>query len=127
MEFTFDCEQVLNCDRDGFSIIEGSFQSSVKPGFILYVNEILDKMGFESARQQRLQTLETSAHKFFVSNNKIFILARANTVIGYIKIGFKRMNLRDKNHQYYELSPLCILDFYVYGPLQRSGYGKVNF
>ena len=50
MQFNFNCQQVLGCDNEGFSILEGSFSKAIKPGHILYVNEILDTMGHLSSK-----------------------------------------------------------------------------
>ncbi len=49
MEFNFNCEQVLGC-VNGLAILEGTFQARIKPGYILYVNQILDLMGFASSK-----------------------------------------------------------------------------
>jgi hypothetical protein len=50
MLFNFNCESVLNSDKDGFAVIEGSFQSGIKQSYILYANEIVDGMGFASSK-----------------------------------------------------------------------------
>jgi hypothetical protein len=49
MEFNFNCEQVLDCNN-GLAILEGTFQAKIKPGYILYVNQILDMMGYASSK-----------------------------------------------------------------------------
>jgi hypothetical protein len=48
MQFNFNCEQILGCNEEGFAVLEGSFQAGIKPGYILFVNEILDSMGYAS-------------------------------------------------------------------------------
>lgn len=53
MEFNFDCARALNCNGDGFAVLEGSYQKGIKPAFIPYVNEILDKMGYASSKVKR--------------------------------------------------------------------------
>ena len=50
MQFNFNCEEALDCDKDGFAILEGSYKNRILPGFTLYVNEILDKMGEASSQ-----------------------------------------------------------------------------
>jgi hypothetical protein len=50
MQFNFDCEQALGCNSEGFAVLEGSFQNGIKPGFILFVNEILDTAGYASSK-----------------------------------------------------------------------------
>ena len=49
MEFNFNCMQILGSNQDGYAILEGSFQSAIKPGYIPYVNEIIDSMGYASS------------------------------------------------------------------------------
>lgn len=50
MQFNFECTSALECDNTGFAILEGSFQNKIKPGFTLFVNEIIDKMGTASSQ-----------------------------------------------------------------------------
>lgn len=48
-------------------------------------------------------------------------------MVGLLKVGHKKLFLRDPNNELKELTPLCILDFYVYEPQQRQGIGKELF
>ena len=127
MQFNFDCEQCLDCDRNGFSVLEGSCQNRIIPGYRLYVKEILDKMGQLSAKAQNLPTVITSTGQFFPSNYRLFIKAEGNRVFGYIKIGPKKLFLRDRLFNYHERKTLCVLDFYVYESVQRKGIGRQLF
>ena len=127
MEFNFDCVQSLGCDENGFAILEGSYQNRIVPGYILFVKEILNSMGEASSQAQKLNTTITSAHKFFISNHRIFIKAEQNKVLGFIKVGTKKLFLRDRNYNYHEVNPLCVLDFYVHESIQRRGVGKQLF
>ena len=127
MEFNFDCVQSLGCDENGFAILEGSYQNRIVPGYILFVKEILNSMGEASSRAQQLNTTITSAHKFFISNHRIFIKAEQNKVLGFIKVGAKKLFLRDRNFNYHEVNTLCVLDFYVHESTQRRGIGKQLF
>jgi alpha-tubulin N-acetyltransferase 1 len=126
MQFNFNCEHALGC-RDGFSILEGSFQSAIKPGYIPFVNEILDSMGYNSSNAQGLNTIITTSSKFYSSNHRCYLRAEGNTVIGILKIGVKKLFVRDEQANYHEISPLCVLDFYVHESKQRGGHGKVIF
>ena len=127
MEFNFDCVQSLGCDENGFAILEGSYQNRIVPGYILFVKEILNSMGEASSKAQKLNTTITSAHKFFISNHRIFIKAEQNKVLGFIKVGYKKLFLRDRNYNYHEINTLCVLDFYVHESTQRRGIGKQLF
>ena len=127
MEFNFDCVQSLGCDENGIAILEGSYQNRIVPGYILFVKEILNSMGEASSNAQKLNTIITSAHKFFISNHRIFIKAEQNKVLGFIKVGNKKLFLRDRNYNYHEVNTLCVLDFYVHESIQRRGIGKQLF
>ena len=127
MQFNFNCEQCLDCDENGISILEGSCQNRIIPGYRLYVKEILDKMGQLSSKSQNLQTIITNTSRFFPSNHTLFIKAENNKVFGYVKIGPKKLFLRDRFFNYHERKTLCVLDFYVYENSQRKGIGKQIF
>ena len=47
--------------------------------------------------------------------------------MGYIKIGPKRLFLRDRICNYHERKTLCVLDFYIYDTEQRTGLGREIF
>lgn len=124
MQFNFDCEQILGCN-EGIAILEGTFQKGIKPGYILYVNSIIDAIGEASAKAQGLNTIITTSFKFFSSNHRLIIEAQGNCVIGFIKVGVKKLFVRDYLANYNEISPICVLDFYVHESQQRNGHGKV--
>lgn len=50
MQFNFECERILETDKDGFAILEGSFVKGIKPAYLLFVNQILDAIGFASSK-----------------------------------------------------------------------------
>lgn len=127
MQFSFDCVSALGCDQNGFAILEGSYQNRIMPGFTLFVNEILDRMGAASSSAQGLSTTITTAQKFFSSNHRIVIKATGDKVLGILKVGYKKLFLRDKFFNYHEVTPLCVLDFYVHESTQRQGIGKKLF
>ena len=58
MQFNFDCERALGCDREGLAVLEGSFQSAIKPGYIPFVDQILDSMGFNSSKVNYINLYE---------------------------------------------------------------------
>ena len=128
MQFSFNCEEILECDQNGYAILEGSYQSNIAPGYKLFVNEIINTMGELSSNSQKLPFTITTAYKFFMSHHRLIIKAKNNTVLGFIKIGNKNLYLHDKNFNYHEVkNVLCLLDFYVYEPLQHRGIGKEIF
>ena len=127
MEFNFDCEEILVCDRNGFSILEGSCHNKIVPGYKAYIKEILDKMGELSSKSQNLLVNVTTTNKFFPSDHCLIIKAEKNKVLGYIKVGPKKLFLRDRICNYHERKTLCVLDFYIYDTEQRSNLGREIF
>lgn len=51
----------------------------------------------------------------------------SNAVIGMIKVGSRKLFIRNANGQIKEITPLCVLDFYVHESVQRGGHGKSIF
>jgi len=49
------------------------------------------------------------------------------SVIGLLKVGFKKLFVFDQYGYQHEVDPLCILDFYVHESRQRMGCGKQLF
>jgi alpha-tubulin N-acetyltransferase 1 len=47
--------------------------------------------------------------------------------IGILKIGQKKLFIQNKIGQTIEISPTCVLDFYVHESVQRGGHGKHLF
>ena len=127
MEFNFDCEEILVCDRNGFSILEGSCHNKIVPGYKAYIKEILDKMGELSSKSKNLLVNVTTTNKFFPSDHCLIIKAEKNKVLGYIKVGPKKLFLRDRICNYHERKTLCVLDFYIYDTEQRSNLGREIF
>ena len=127
MQFNFDCEEALDCDRNGFAILDGSCQNRIIPGYRFYVKEIIDTMGQLSANAQQLESAVTSTSRFFPSYDTLIIKADKNRVLGFIKVGTKNLFLRDLFFNYHESNTLCVLDFYVHESVQRKGVGKMIF
>ena len=51
----------------------------------------------------------------------------SGAVVGMLKVGRKKLFLLDGGGKPNELSPLCVLDFYVTERRQRTGCGKLLF
>lgn len=49
------------------------------------------------------------------------------SLVGMIKVGEKRLFVFDHMGKYHEMSPLCVLDFYVHESQQRRGFGRKLF
>ncbi|ESO06716.1 hypothetical protein HELRODRAFT_188468 [Helobdella robusta] len=133
MEFPFKVNELF---RDDISIIDchliprgvqvvSSKQSKYKD----YVGIIIDELGKASAEAQRLTCEITSKEKLLNTDNRIYLKVDRgkNRVIGYIKVGTKKLFLFDTAHNQHELEPICVLDFYVHESMQRKGCGKELF
>ena len=48
-------------------------------------------------------------------------------MIGLLKVGEKRLFVYDMHGENHEMTPLCILDFYITEVNQRKGYGRMLF
>jgi hypothetical protein len=59
------------------------------------------------------------------TDQKIFIKCQGKKAIGFVKIGKKKLFIRDAIGAIKEITPTCLLDFYVHESQQRSGHGKV--
>ncbi|PAV77171.1 hypothetical protein WR25_12566 [Diploscapter pachys] len=96
------------------------------------VEKAIDKMGELSTKAQGLKRVITSYQKMLDHEEEqiIYIMWKRSQdkenmsqLIGILKVGRKKLYLRDAQEQPFEEKPLCILDFYVNEPLQRRGRG----
>jgi hypothetical protein len=55
------------------------------------------------------------------------LFIRRLRVLGALKTGRKSLFLRGSDLSYHSRQPVCLLDFYVHEPCQRSGIGKGLF
>ena len=126
MEFLFNCEKLLGADAEGFSVIDGRknvsqlFSSNNRaigraiPEMQQNLYDVIDKMGAASSKAQGLPSIITSASRLFTSDNRLFLKAEGNKVIGLLKVGVKKLFIRNEYASIKEISPLCVLDFYVH-------------
>lgn len=127
MEFNFNCEDALSSDIKGFSIIEGSFENNIAQIYRLHVKGIIDLLGESSSKEQGLNVIKTNSHKFFTSNDRIFLKCDKNIVLGFLRVGKRHMKIKDEKNNYSDDHPLCVIDFYVPKQYERQGVGKAIF
>jgi len=84
-------------------------------------------MGEASARAQRLPQVITTSSKLFSSDNRLYVRAQGNKVIGIVKVGKRNLFINGATGGIKEIKPLCLLDFYVHESMQRGGHGKSLF
>lgn len=91
------------------------------------LNEIIDVIGEASATAQKLPKPVTNSTKFFSGKDRIYCLVDGFKILGMMKVGKKKLFIRDEVGNISEIEPLCVLDFYVHESCQRIGYGKFIF
>ena len=91
------------------------------------INAVVDAIGVASAIAQKLNTPVTSSAKLFTGEDRLYLLIDEFKVLGMIKIGTKKLFIRDQSGGIKEIEPLSVLDFYVHESCQRVGYGKILF
>eukprot|EP01083_Nonionella_stella_P024074 66596_1 len=65
----------------------------------------------------------TSWVTFTMSSHTLYLMSDPDYVIGILKMGSKKLFVRDRQANLHECDPLCCLDFYVHEHFQRRGYG----
>jgi hypothetical protein len=55
------------------------------------------------------------------------MLSTGSTVVGFLRMGIKHLYAMGLTGGHFQISPLCVLDFYVNESCQRNGFGKEIF
>lgn len=118
MEVNFRLRDVLN---DELTILN----LSTLRKRIEKLDGVIDRLGVASARAQGLAHAITSATKVKTLGHTVYLLTDldSNRVLGFAKTGRKKLFLHDWHGKLVELTPICLLDFYVHESCQRSGCG----
>ncbi|XP_063147401.1 alpha-tubulin N-acetyltransferase 1 isoform X2 [Candoia aspera] len=141
MEFPFDVDVLLG---ERITTVDQRLQPSGRkgPGFALthradmqqQLMMIIDEMGKASAKAQNLPAPITSASRMQTNRHVLYILKDTEAkmtgkgaIIGFLKVGYKKLFVLDRQGAHNEVEPLCVLDFYIHESLQRHGYGKEIF
>ena len=93
----------------------------------MIVARAIDELGVRSGLAQGLARPITSAPLLSASDHTLYLIGSQRTVFGLLKVGKKNLFIRDSAGALKEISPLCVLDFYVSEDHQRSGRGKQLF
>uniref|UniRef100_A0A9J7Y260 Alpha-tubulin N-acetyltransferase 1 n=1 Tax=Cyprinus carpio carpio TaxID=630221 RepID=A0A9J7Y260_CYPCA len=86
-----------------------------------------------SPQAQQLPAPITSAAKLQANRHHLYLLKDGEqnggrgVIVGFLKVGYKKLFLLDQRGAHLETEPLCVLDFYVTETLQRHGYGLELF
>eukprot|EP01116_Phalansterium_solitarium_P015851 TRINITY_DN3544_c0_g1_i1.p1 TRINITY_DN3544_c0_g1~~TRINITY_DN3544_c0_g1_i1.p1 ORF type:complete len:365 (+),score=45.21 TRINITY_DN3544_c0_g1_i1:102-1097(+) len=86
-------------------------------------------MGIASGLAQKLPGPITSLNKLQYAEpaQNLYIICSDTTVDGILKVGRKKLFVTGDFGQMHEITPLCVLDFYVHEKKQRSGVGSRLF
>ena len=68
MEFEFNCEKLLNCDKNGFGILEGTNQEYLKHCNKTQINEIIDKIGYASSKVKSFKKIKNRLKNLIISS-----------------------------------------------------------
>ncbi|KAJ8916882.1 hypothetical protein NQ315_013350 [Exocentrus adspersus] len=137
MEFKFNLNDIFKQ-----SVVEIN-NSLIPPGFsgdrralwdtLGKVSEVINTVGEASAASQGLPKPITTADRLRNSEQKLYLLIdqTANNgkgaVTGMLKTGKKGLYVFDRDGQHYQVTPPCVLDFYIHESRQRTGLGKQLF
>lgn len=114
--------RLLKPRKDNIVILDSNDIINAPPQFV----DMLDKLGKESAETQGLNHIITTHDSVCRQNVRLYFLTddSQNMIIGFCKVGYKRLFVLDGHERQHVIQPLCLLDFYVSSNMQRSGYGK---
>ncbi|XP_051991621.1 alpha-tubulin N-acetyltransferase 1-like isoform X2 [Xyrauchen texanus] len=134
MDFTFDLNALF---PERISVLDNNLTAGRKahgrPDPQLQIAMVIDELGKASAKAQQLPAPITSAAKLQANRHHVYLLKDGEqnggrgVVVGFLKVGYKKLFLLDQRGAHLETEPLCVLDFYVTETLQRHGYGLELF
>ncbi|XP_037831653.1 alpha-tubulin N-acetyltransferase 1 isoform X2 [Kryptolebias marmoratus] len=134
MEFPFDINQSFS---ERISVLDqnlvASWRSTGSPELQSHIATVIDELGRASAKAQQLSAPITSASKLQSQDHQLYLLKDREScggrgvVVGFLKVGYKKLFLLNQQGVHIEAEPLCVLDFYVAENLQRHGYGLELF
>ncbi|XP_053458904.1 alpha-tubulin N-acetyltransferase 1 isoform X2 [Nycticebus coucang] len=140
MEFPFDVDALL---PERITVLDQHLRPPARrPGTTTLarvdlqqqIMTIVDELGKASAKAQHLSAPITSASRMQSNRHVIYVLkdtsarpAGKGAIIGFLKVGYKKLFVLDDREAHNEVEPLCILDFYIHESVQRHGYGRELF
>uniref|UniRef100_A0A3P9L944 Alpha-tubulin N-acetyltransferase 1 n=1 Tax=Oryzias latipes TaxID=8090 RepID=A0A3P9L944_ORYLA len=134
MEFPFDINQIFT-ERISFldQNLVADRWTARRPDLLANLATVIDELGRASAKAQQLTAAVTSASKLQSQRHQLYLLKDGESsggrgaVVGFLKVGHKKLFLLDRHGVHVEAEPLCVLDFYIAENLQRHGYGLELF
>nr|XP_012591792.1 alpha-tubulin N-acetyltransferase 1 isoform X3 [Microcebus murinus] len=140
MEFPFDVDALL---PERITVLDQHLRpparrpgttTSARVDLQQQIMTIVDELGKASAKAQHLSAPITSASRMQSNRHVIYVLkdtsarpAGKGAIIGFLKVGYKKLFVLDDREAHNEVEPLCILDFYIHETVQRHGHGRELF
>jgi len=116
-------QPITLCNGDFLRRLSGSDLENLKC--------LLDSFGKKSAAAQGLGAVVTDIHKLRNTDQRLYLYASrhgSHTLVhGGLKIGTKKLFVIADDNSLQEITPTCVLDFYVHETCQRKGIGKELF
>ncbi|XP_077052524.1 alpha-tubulin N-acetyltransferase 1 isoform X3 [Siphateles boraxobius] len=134
MDFPFDLNALF---PERISVLDNNLSAGRKaygrPDPLLQTTTVIDELGKASSKAQQLPAPITSAAKLQTNRHHLYLLKDGEqnggrgVVVGFLKVGYKKLFLLNQRGAHLETEPLCVLDFYVTETMQRHGYGLELF
>ncbi|XP_055368769.1 alpha-tubulin N-acetyltransferase 1 isoform X11 [Betta splendens] len=134
MEFPFNINHLFS---ERISVLDevlvAGRKSVGRPDHQANIATVIDELGKASAKAQQLPASITSASKMQSQKHQLYLLKDGErnggrgVLVGFLKVGYKKLFLLDQQGVHIEAEPLCVLDFYIAESLQRHGYGLELF
>ncbi|XP_016371801.1 alpha-tubulin N-acetyltransferase 1-like isoform X2 [Sinocyclocheilus rhinocerous] len=134
MDFPFDLNALF---PERITVLDNNLSAGRKahgrPDPLLQISTVIDELGKASSKAQQLPAPITSAAKLQANRHHLYLLKDGEqnggrgVILGFLKVGYKKLFLLDQRGAHLETEPLCVLDFYVTETLQRHGYGLELF
>uniref|UniRef100_A0A3Q2YQ55 Alpha-tubulin N-acetyltransferase 1 n=1 Tax=Hippocampus comes TaxID=109280 RepID=A0A3Q2YQ55_HIPCM len=129
MEFPFNINHLFS---ERFSILD----KTLVAGRIFLCPKTIFQPGYEQRicalcpQAQKLTTPVTSATKMQSQHHQLYLMKDGESrgaIVGFLKVGYKKLFLLDPQGLHVEAEPLCVLDFFITENLQRHGHGLELF
>ncbi|KAK7124830.1 hypothetical protein R3I94_019026 [Phoxinus phoxinus] len=134
MDFPFDLSAIF---PERISVLDNNLSAGRKahgrPDPLLQITTVIDELGKASSKAQQLPAPITSAAKLQTNRHHLYLLKDGEqnggrgVLVGFLKVGYKKLFLLNQRGAHLETEPLCVLDFYVTETMQRHGYGLELF
>ncbi|CAI5455270.1 unnamed protein product [Caenorhabditis angaria] len=133
MEIAFDLSTIFT---DEIQRLDRAQLLRFDPRRYWAVAKSIDVLGQMSAKHQGLKRVITSYEKVVDSDEEQIVylmwkknenISSSSLLIGFLKVGIKKLYLTNKELNQFEDRPLCVLDFFIVPEEQRKGSGLKIF